>query len=140
MKFSYSGAEIVEKLVKARLTKAQDNFRTAVEGVKNGIRTRTQGGFDIELNLFRDYSKSWAKKRLRAGKGIDRVDLTFSGAMFKSLSVRFEEQTYKLSATIYFNSPEQAQKAKWNHVDHRRPFFGLSAEQKQSIVRQVRSA
>jgi hypothetical protein len=140
MNFSYSGLEVVEGLVKARLSRIESNFRTAVEGAKDGIRIRTQGGFDIESNLFKDYSKSWAKKRLRAGKGIDRVDLTFSGDMFNSLSVRFEEQTYKLSATIYFKSPEQAQKAKWNQVDHKRPFFGLSVEQKRSIIKQVRSA
>lgn len=140
MNFSYSGEGVIEDRVKARLARIEDNFRAAVEGVKDGIRIRTQGGFDIDFNLFKDYSKSWARKRRKAGKGIDRVDLTFSGAMFDSLSVRFEQQTYVLSATIFFKSPEQAQKAKWNQVDHKRPFFGLNAEQKRSIIKQVRSA
>lgn len=140
MGLSWSGLNSIRDKLDAKVAAMEEKFREAVDGVKDGIKIRTQAGFDVESNLFRDYSKSWAKKRRAAGKGIDRVDLTFSGAMFKSLSVRFEKQTYLLSATIYFSSPEQAQKAKWNHVDHKRPFFSLSAEQKRSIINQVRSA
>ena len=138
MSLSYSGTGVVEERVRAQLARIKDNFRSAVEEAKDGIRTRTQTGVDIESNTFRKYSKSWARKRQAAGKGIDRVDLTFSGAMFNSLSVRFEEQTYVLSATIFFKSPEQAQKAKWNQVDHKRPFFGLSAEQRKLILAKVK--
>ncbi len=114
------------------------------------IRTRTEGGHDVDGNAFRDYSPGYAAAK-RGALGHSRVDLTVSGRMLNDMQVTDATAT---SATITFisqgggsvggtfiqrsRSMGAADKAAFN--DPSRHFFAASDEDERVVVEAVRQA
>lgn len=98
------------------------------------IVQRTQSGKNINGGGFTKYSAGYAEYKSKKGRRASPPDLTFTGNMLKSI-----RSTVTVSASIItgFISllPSQAIKAFANQVLNKRPFFGLSNEQKQRIVK-----
>lgn len=108
------------------------------------IRTRTEGGKDVQGSAFRSYSPDYAEQKKQA-LGHNRVDLTVSGRMLNDMQVT---ETTKHSATISFVSQGgsssggtliqrsramgAADKALYNNPS--REFFGASEEDEQAIA------
>jgi hypothetical protein len=135
MGITISGVGAIEKAVRARLTRMTPVFKEAVETEKERIISRTQSGVDINGGWFKPYSARWEKVRASYQLRVDRVDLTFSGDMFRALKVSFSRDTRTITATLSFG--DESRKAIENEAMGR-PFFGFSDEQVRIIKNKLR--
>lgn len=152
MRIEISNLGIIERKVKARMEPMWKAFQKAVETEKEVIRSRTQQGVDVNGETFEPYSpknpgRNWAAVRKRKGFQTSRVDLSFSGDMFKALKVSFRRDGFKFLATVFFNERKQSQKAKGHHTGQLGPtkfeprkFFGFSKAQQDKIISKIRDA
>ena len=135
MGITISGVGAIEKAVRARLTRMTPVFKEAVETEKERIITRTQSGVDVFGKRFIPYRPRWKKVRRSYGLQVERVDLTFSGDMFRALKVSFSRDTRTITGTLSFGS--ESKKAIENELLGR-GFFGLSDEQIEIIKNKLR--
>ena len=98
------------------------------------IIQRTQSGKSIEGGTFTRYSDGYAAYKAKKGRRASPPDLTFTGNMLKSIRTKITISASVITGFIYL-LPSQAIKAFANQITYRRPFFGLSNEQKQRIVK-----
>lgn len=96
------------------------------------IRARTARGVDYRDHLFRPYSLSWAKVRLKAGRGISTVNLFFYGHMFAAMTWR----AIAGGAELFFAAPAEQAKAIEN-TELGRTFFALSNWDEYAMVEDV---
>jgi hypothetical protein len=108
------------------------------------IIARTQSGRSITGSGFRAYSKGYAKRKgEKTGStkpnlvGIGDKKHT-GGLMLQSIRSSVKVSGNIITGIISF-LPSQAIKAFVNQVLYKRPFFGLSKEQKQRIVKGLNS-
>lgn len=99
------------------------------------IRERTRKGYDRHGKRFKGYAKSTREDRSKRGRQVDHVDLTDTGAMLGSLTVRPKGQG---KAEITFGSPREAAKAAGHQFGKnnlpRREFFGLMKRERKAVV------
>jgi len=108
------------------------------------IRTRTEGGYDVNGASFAPYNADYAKAK-RAALGHSRVDLTVSGRMLndmqvvettdKTVTISFISQGGGASGGTFIQRSRSlgaADKAEFN--DPSRHFFGASTEDEEAIL------
>lgn len=83
------------------------------------IDARTTDGFDAYDTEFELYSDEYAKHRLRNGRNVGTVDLTFEGIMLAALSVRLQSLygTDGGGALLYFNNAAAGRIAFFHNAD-----------------------
>jgi len=114
------------------------------------ILKRTAEGKDAEGNPFIEYSKEYARIRELVGAQTDPVNLFFGGSMLGALTHESEKDSAKL---FFMNTPHiehvkvpghkkkksgkvtNAELAYYN--DEVRPFFSISAEEQQMVLKMV---
>ncbi len=127
-----------------RIKLTVQNMRDVGDFLVRRIRTRTEGGQDVNGAAFREYSEGYAKQK-RGALGHSRVDLTVSGRMLNDMQVTAATDD---SATITFisqgagssggtfiqrsRSMGAADKAIYN--DPTRHFFGASDEDEAAVT------
>lgn len=143
---------VIEQKVKQRIGSMEKAFQKAVQSEKEVISTRTQEGLDVNRETFVPYSsknpgRDWKDVRKKKNLQTSHVDLKFSGAMFKAMTVSFKRDGSKFLATIFFNERKQSQKAKGHNSGQLGPttfaprkFFGLSQTQREAIISKIRDA
>ena len=97
------------------------------------ITDKTQSGELPDGGRFRPYKKSTRKSRLRKGRQVDRVDLTDTGRMFRSLTSKIT----KSKGTLFFRRQEENKKAFFHETGTRfmqpRPFFAIGRRDEDKI-------
>lgn len=147
MNITIKNLNVIQEAIEARLNAMEPAFEEAVESEKDRLITRTQSGLDINSKQFKGYSKKsgWRRIRINNNKPVNKVDLTFSGDMFDSLSINFRRDGFKFLATLFFKDLKQGQKAKGHQTGQlgrtkffARPFFGFSNSQRETIASKLR--
>ena len=152
MTIKVENLQAIERAVNQRIDKMAVEFSSAVESEKNQIKVRTQSGVDVNGKQFVAYSDKegpqgvWKDVRNANNKQTAYVDLTFSGDMFNAMRVVFRRDGFKFLATIFFADSLQSKKAKGHQTGllgkirfKPRKFFGLSQQQRESIVSKLRN-
>lgn len=112
------------------------------EFIKFKIQARSQEGVDVDLNPFKPYSGSYAAYRRKEGHPVDKVNLTFTGAMWNALTYKAGKQ----SVHVYFlNTPGPGSKgkkkvtnaAKAFFLNEDRRFFALNEQEVETIRNMV---
>ena len=97
------------------------------------ITDKTQQGQLPDGGRLRPYKKSTRKARLRKGRQVDRVDLTDTGRMFRSLTSKIT----KSKGTLFFRRQEENKKAFFHDTGTRfmeaRPFFAIGRRDEDKI-------
>ena len=97
------------------------------------ITDKTQKGQLPDGGRLRPYKKSTRKSRLRKGRQVDRVDLTDTGRMFRSLTSKIT----KSKGTLFFRRNEENKKAFFHDTGTRfmqaRPFFAIGRRDEDKI-------
>jgi len=97
------------------------------------ITDKTQQGQLPDGGRLRPYKKSTRKARLRKGRQVDRVDLTDTGRMFRSLTSKIT----KSKGTLFFRRQEENKKAFFHETGTRfmqpRPFFAIGRRDEDKI-------
>jgi hypothetical protein len=75
------------------------------------INARTVSGKDADNKSFVDYSKQYAKERIREGRKSKPVDLLWTGGMLRSMQWQLTKTANKIAGTILFADSTEAQKA-----------------------------
>jgi hypothetical protein len=88
--------------------------------IKTSIVSRVQRRGDGISSKMPKYSKSYGRLRKRTKRNVEFRDLTFTGRMMQSISVKTKNNT----STIYFLGAAEAKKAVYNQK--LTPWFGLS--------------
>lgn len=103
------------------------------------LKKRTASGKSVDGFGFKPYSPQYEKRKRNSGRKTRPVDLTYSGAMLRSIQTKVEDNGKRLKATVFFGSAKEAAKAKGNQET--RDFFGFSEEQferiKDSIAKKI---
>jgi hypothetical protein len=94
------------------------------------IHKRTVKGQEVEGGSFAPYSKAYAKKRAKGGRSA-KPNLTWSGRMLSSISVKAGKDYGKLSLT-----GREGLKA-WANEQMGRDFFDISQKQLTDIVKKA---
>jgi len=97
------------------------------------IQHRTQNGDNIEGNKFKKYSKGYAKHKAEHFGSSD-VNLTVTNNMLHDMTYKNIDNGVR----IYFGTSTENEKAYWNQIDMKRPFFGLSDYQRAKIIKYIR--
>ena len=97
------------------------------------ITDKTQQGQLPDGGRLRQYKKSTRKARLRKGRQVDRVDLTDTGRMFRSLTTKIT----KSKGTLFFRRNEENKKAFFHETGTKfmqpRPFFAIGRRDEDKI-------
>lgn len=113
--------------------KINKNLLKIASQVRNDIHTRTvKKGRDYRERKFKGYSYLTAIARKKAKKPIDRVTLSWTGAMLGSMTIK----KIAKGAAIYFNDETERKKAEKHHYGEglpRRSFFKLSKDNERYI-------
>ncbi len=75
------------------------------------INARTVSGKDADNKSFVDYSKQYAKERIKEGRKSKPVDLLWTGGMLRSMQWQLTKTANKIAGTIFFADSTEAQKA-----------------------------
>jgi hypothetical protein len=75
------------------------------------INARTVSGKDADNKSFVDYSKQYAKERIREGRKSKPVDLLWTGGMLRSMQWQLTKTANKIAGAIFFADSTEAQKA-----------------------------
>ncbi len=122
--------------LKNDLSSALDKLNETLKGAPDATLTevgqlaatmiflRTKKGLDADRNVFKPYSKAYAKRRARKGLRIDPPDLAVKGHMLGAIEPKI---TGPNEVTMTFNNPYEAQKAGWNTAMGR-DFFDVRAD------------
>ena len=97
------------------------------------ITDKTQKGKMPDGGRFRPYSKRTRKDRAERGRQISFVELTDSGRMFRSLTVKATRN----KSTLFFRRQEENKKAFFHDTGHgkmpQRPFFAIGRRDEDKI-------
>ena len=159
MGLEIKNADVIVRLVNEKLEKAKAKLGVAVSDEATRIVRRTRAGLDVDGKQFAPYTPPYnrfkgknrsgivtrtgkAGKNARQVKGDfsvtpQPVDLTLSGNMLAAIQTKVEDTSTGATATIFFNSAQEALKARGNQ--NKRQFFGLSDEQVQRIKHAIES-
>lgn len=100
------------------------------------IDARTSSGRGIEGGSFKPYAESTKAFKKKTSRQISPVNLTQTGKMLGAASkIKITKTNNQLIGTIGFTNSEDAKKGKWNQ--EKRPWFGLSNQQKTRIIRRL---
>lgn len=96
--------------------------------VELGILKRTAAGMDADNQPFPPYKPLYARRRKKAGRPVNKVDLFFTGSMLSALTWKAERDRVTL---FFMNTTDRfgmknAAKAYYNQ--QLRNFFAISAE------------
>lgn len=91
------------------------------------IEDRTAKGEQINGLDFEPYSEEYTWFRAKNGRSVSNVDLSFTGNMLSSMSVKANSRY----ATIFFTRAREAKKAAGNNKT--RPFFGFSRNEEKRL-------
>jgi hypothetical protein len=112
----------------------------AAAEVATAIVARTTRGVSYQGGGFAPYSAQYKKQRSKEGRST-RPDLTRTGKMLQSIVTDVQELASRVVARIFFNSPAEAEKARWNQEGQgARQFFGLSKNDRELVRRKVKGA
>ncbi len=99
------------------------------------ISQRVQNqGLDSNEQSIGTYSKSWAQQRIKKGRQIKIIDLTYSGEMMDSFTFSPLGKDY----VVGFSSDTQGQKADWNE-ERFGTIFQLSNEELSDINNEIQN-
>jgi hypothetical protein len=110
----------------------QSDLQLAVTNQVARIKTRTAQGIGVDLQIFAPYAASTKKAA--------PVNLKATGQMLDAIVTEATDS----SARIFFDDSVQAEKASYHNEGTRhlpqRKFFGISLQDRESIVGDIRSA
>ena len=129
---------VVIRLAEARIKAVEGEFERAIQDEATRMVLRTRSGTDVNGQAFAPYSKTYAKRREKAGRNTSPVDLTVTGKMLAAVQAKVEKLAGKVVGTIFVNSAAEAVKAAGNQ--RTRPWFGLSDEQVNRLINRLRGA
>jgi hypothetical protein len=99
------------------------------------ISQRVQNqGLDSNEKSIGTYSKSWAQQRLKEGRQVQFIDLTYSGEMMDSFTFSPLGKDY----VVGFSSDKEGQKADWNE-ERFGVIFQLSNEELNDINNEIQN-
>jgi hypothetical protein len=92
------------------------------------ILQRTAKGVDYEGKQFKPYSEGYKKRRKKAGRPVNKVDLNFTGSMLSAIT---QDNIPNGLSLFFLNTKDKfgtsnPDKAFWNQQD--RKFFAVSAK------------
>lgn len=120
------------------VTRLEEPLKRALLLEAGKIKIRTQSGRGVDGGALKPYSKEY-KKRLIKKTGSAKVDLLVTGAMQRAIETTVHrEEPGVLTGEIFFNSAQEAVKAKYNQET--REFFGLDQAQVDRIQKAVNSS
>lgn len=140
MNLTYSNIDAIKNAVSRRLERMKVVFTESIELEKEQIKSRTISGIgasDKQLSPSK-YSRRWAKERQKYGLQTAYVDLKFTGAMLNAIRVAYTKKGDVIVGTIFFDTNDASNKARWNERFPGRKFFALSKRQQQSIRTKLR--
>lgn len=132
IKSNFNPKQVAQRI----LENAETKLGRALEESAREIVQRTSGGKDVSGGSFAPYSPKYAAYKQKRGRRTS-VDLTFTGAMLRSIQTKIQRLSDGLLGTIYFVSPGEATKARANM--ERRKFFGLSQQQIAALKDKLRN-
>lgn len=97
------------------------------------LRKRTMDGIDMNGHPFRPYSKLYGEWKMEE-HGISSPNLVVTSRMLNSITYKSIPKGIRL----YFNSSTETKKAYENHHKHKRPFFGLTKNERNKVVKRLR--
>lgn len=108
----------------------------AAEMVKEGILKRTGSGLDAAGRPFKPYTKAYKKRREKAGRQTDAVDLEFTGRMLKDVVcvVRGAQAEVTFSASESRVKAAGAEGIAGRRNRTKREFFALSSSDKDAVA------
>jgi phage gpG-like protein len=116
----------------SRIQPQRTELQIAAENQASRIKSRTQLGVSVDLQVFTAYSKATNKP--------SPVNLKQTGDMLSSISVDANDD----QARIYFDDPKQASIAGFHNSGTKkipqRYFFGASLNDREEIVKDIRAA
>lgn len=126
-------------LTKKRLLGRQrEALARAAAEISTAIVARTTRGLSYTGEKFAPYSQSYFKQRSKEGRSTS-PDLTRTGKMLQSIATDVIEEANQIIARIFFNSPDEAEKARWNQEGSRaRLFFGLAKSDRELVRRYLK--
>jgi len=130
-----------------KITKKPDfgKYKKAVTSLKQGLATsanetiteiqkRTQGGRDVKGSSFKPYSNAYKSHKAKH-YGSSKVNLTQTGNMLHSITFK----KIKNGIRLYFGSSAENTKAYHNQITNKRKFFGLSKQQRDKLLNNVKN-
>jgi len=136
MSFKFRNRVNIPRKKKELLDDKEKALGLALQKVVLSLNQRTKAGKSVEGSPFADYTPEYAKFKSRKGRSIAPPDLTFSGAMLRAIQFSVKRTANAIIGRIYFNSAKEANKARGNQ--EKRPFFGLSKEERDLVIDIVR--
>ena len=122
----------VRRFLKTAFGPLQKNHKRALDAAAGKaleiIETRTRDGYSINGARFKRYTKSYADYRVANNLNPYPVDLSFSGAMLRSMH---STRTGKNERILRFRGGDNNKKAAMNNKT--RPFFGLNARDRKRV-------
>jgi len=112
-KIEASGKMISAALVKNLEQQILTAVKTQTEMANTHIKERTRAGKDADDMEFTEYSESYKEYRIRKGRDVKPVDLIFTGRMSRAQKTRVKETKKNVTGELYFNSANEAKKAKY---------------------------
>lgn len=114
----------------------EDALKRAAGLVKESVLKRTASGIDAAGRPFKPYTKTYKKRREKAGKQADTVDLEFTGRMLKDVVSKVSGAQIEIT----FSTPESMVKASGveglsnRRGGTKREFFALSSNDKEAVA------
>jgi len=105
----------------------------------NLIQKRVKANKDLSGQKFKPYSDAYKKRRLKAGKPVDRVYLEYTGQMLAAMT----HKAFTTHAQLYFATPRSETLAKYHSRDGAgksrviRSFFGITESEELKINKYV---
>lgn len=103
--------------------------------LRNDIRDRTREGKDVDDKMFKRYSPDYRDRKVKAGRFMGFVNLTWFGHMLNTMS----PQKIRGGGRIHFPNAAENNKATWNEKMGRK-FFGFNKKQEQKILDNINKA
>lgn len=132
--------ELIIKLDKVAEAVASNRYLMGQLGayVETQVLQRTAKGIDADNKPFPPYSGLYAKRRKKAGRPTNSVDLFFTGSMLSALTYEAERQRVSL---FFMNTTDKfgvRNPAKAYYNQQLRNFFAMSAEDVAAVEEMVR--
>ena len=107
--------------------------------ISKTVIDRTRRGIDYDGYQFKPYSKEYARKRARAGKQINKVDLTYTtavaGRMVSQHNIVHEINGSYDTVDVFMKDPLKEQIAKWHQFLGAGP-VGKTPDKPGKVIRQ----
>lgn len=126
----------IPQKVKQITQEASLRLEKAMAVAANEIVIRTERGIGIDGTGFKGYSKSYEVKKRESGRKTSPPDLTWTGNMLRAIHTESRKESDTRFVTAITIVGGEADKAEGNQK--KRPFFGLSDKQIETIKRKVK--